>query len=237
MGNVIGRILWISCFSTAWVGSGCGSEEGTAEESDTGTDTGTDTGETAGDGGAGTDSVAQLCPDFAAKLMACGASEDSLPEVQEICGKFESVFNEGFIQGLYTCLEQLDCEELLALLEAPDAGAPGGADAGVPAMPEEPSVIETCMMTALLTAEPGPANDAFQQHYCDWLVSCDTSMGPNECRASFTNSEFMFFSVMADPFVLQADACVNPPPPCENAQAVDICLNGVVESFTQAFGI
>jgi hypothetical protein len=238
MGTVLARTRCIGCFISVWMVWGCGSEEGTAEESDTGTNTGTDTGEGTADGGVGTDPTGQRCPDFTARLVSCGASEEMLPEVQQICGRFESVFNEGFTEDLYNCMVQLSCDELLSMLERSDGGVgTGGLDAGIPAMPEDPSAVETCMMTAMLTAQPGPESEAFQQHYCDWLVSCDSTVGPNECQALFTGSELMFFSVMGDRFVLQADACVNPPPPCEHAQAVEICLQTVVENFGQEFGI
>lgn len=233
MRTVAWRVIWGVCCGTVWGAYGCGSEEGTAEEGDTGTETdtgfGTGTGSGNGDGGVGTDPATGLCPGFTARLVACGADAESLPEVEDICGKFASVFNEGFLQAIYGCLEQASCEDLLVMVET--------TDAGIPTIPEEPSLVETCMMTAMLTAGPGPTSERFQQHYCDWLVSCDTTVGPNECRASFTSNELMIFTVMADSFVQQADACVNPPPPCENAQAVEICLTGVRDSFVQAFEI
>jgi hypothetical protein len=139
--------------------------------------------------------------------------------VQLLCNNMDMLFIDSFMVNLNECMMSKDCSELASLLSEAQDTATGEADAGAP-----PNMFEECAFSAAVTAEPEQANKDFQDHYCDYVIECVPEVtSRTECEALFEIEELGIYMVLDDPYITQADDCVNPQPECDDPD-VETCL-------------
>jgi hypothetical protein len=187
----------------------------TDTDADTDTDTDADA-DTDADSDADTDTgTYDACGEVSDYLTnTCGASSSDLTEFQSHCEQLDEVFIEDFMYEFAQCLLATDCEDFAEQ----DAGPDGGP----------PSAYEACLESAAVETEPEQANEAFRTHFCEYLVQC-VGGTQSECEDSFWSDDSLFFKVLDQPYIGQADDCVYPMPSC--ATDVDTCLENVVDSL------
>ncbi len=211
---------------------GCGDESGTVDDKGPGDDT---TGDTTEDTGTETDTDTETETDTSEATNGCDelyafASEDcemnpiDLVIVRVMCNNLDGVFIDSFMADATKCLADQECEELEALLEL---RGDTEVDTDAP-----PNGLEECMFEAAASAEPEEPNLEFQAHACEYLIECDPEVTSEEaCAASFESQELGIFLVVDDPYLSDADACVNPLPSQCDQEEMDACLEGVREDI------
>ena len=175
---------------------------------------------------------AEACREFLELATDCGASAAYIQEAEAYCTRMEAAFIDSFNESLMLCMSTMTCEELYEMLAQADAGvAPSGSNSDT----STPGTLETCVLNAMLAAQPEQANLDFKQHYCDWAMQCDSSLTAAECDTLFQLSDVAFFMVIEEPHITAADQCVNPMPRCDQEE-VTACLETVGSDLGTALG-
>ena len=214
--NTTSRLL----IMTALWAAACGSN--TSSDDDTETDTTTDT-TSLNDGGMGTDGDADVCADFHNYAEGCELSAQMLMIMDLICSTMDSVFTDSLLRDTMDCFTAESCEEFTALISSLATDTDTEPDAGTP-----DNSFSECAESTMLTAEPEPANEDFQEHFCDWVMQCDEKVSDIECARYFTDPDSMLlFTVLEDSYIEDADACVYPMPSCTDDDVAG-CLEEVI---------
>ena len=162
----------------------------------------------------------------------CGASAADIQEAEEYCARMDAVFIDSFNEDLMSCMTSLTCEELYDMLADPDAGI-DTADTDFALDTASTSQAELCMLNALLNVQPEQPNLNFQENYCKWMMQCDSSLTRAQCDALFRLSELAAYLVLEEPYITDANKCVNPMPRCD-LDEVTLCLQSVAETLGSA---
>ena len=218
-------------FVSALWAAACGSDS--VSDGDRGTDTSTDTAPD-NDGGTTGDSdssePSDVCMDFHNYAEGCEVTGQPLVILDLICSTMDSIFIDSFLRDTMECFTPESCEEFIALLST-TTDTDTDPDAGV-----SDDAFTTCTESTLLTAEPEPANEDFQQHFCEWAMQCDGELSELQCALYFTDPDAMLmFTVLDEPYITDADACVYPMPSCTDD--VTGCLEDVTADVSSALGV
>ena len=170
--------------------------------------------------------MSDACAGWYAFAEDCGVDFINLLLVEVQCHNMEEAFIDDFAGHFISCMEERGCDELTALLEGEeDANTEG-----------EPDIMQACMGEAAAEATPGPANRELMEHYCEYLIQCDPeTTTPTECAAVIESQGLGLAMFIDEPFVDDADACVDPMPGCDDD--VQGCFDGVAAEVTRAMSI
>jgi hypothetical protein len=177
-----------------------------------------------------------------AELDACQVFHDFLVDcddmsaveilvIEAYCEAFDDVFIDSLMDVMVPCMTEVGCEGFKEMLESAEDTDTTASDAQ--------SAMETCALEAISDVEPEQANLDFQDHFCEYIMSCDEKMSEDDCKKTFVEDQnTLFFLVLEDTYVSDADDCVtNPVPGCsiEEVEEVNACLQAVGESVSGIF--
>jgi hypothetical protein len=220
---------------SALVFVGCGSDSGTPKGDDKGKDTGdgqdagkeNDTGDTSSE--VDTSKKEQKTCDtlFDWAKDTCEMNSMELVVVQLLCNNTDKVFIDDFMTNMIDCLMNKGCDELRELIQIPIG------DTEVDTETAPPNAFQECMFEAADTAAPGQPNLEFKQHFCDYSIQCDPDIdNESDCEDLFQTENMGIFLAVDDPYITNANECVDPMPSCD--EDVQTCLELVGQDIVDA---
>ena len=206
--------------------SACGTDEAPSGETDTETDS---------DSASDSDSTQEgPCVSFHDYAMECDIEGQNLMILDLMCSTIDSLFIDSFLHDMLACFTAGTCEDFIALLESGAETADAGPSDGDAGAPDDP--FSMCTAAALLTAEPEPANEEFQENFCAWAMQCNGELSEIECNLYFADPDGMLlFTVLDEPYISDANDCVDPMPSC--TEDVGACLDAVTDDISQVLEI
>lgn len=178
---------------------------------------------------AGTEQSEDPCTKFQNYAESCGISGTSLNYLNLACGVMDKFFIESFMSEMIDCFSPDSCDEFAGIVSSLSGGDTDlDLDAGI-----LDSSFTVCAAAAVVNVEPEQANLDFKEHFCDYAVGCNDDLSRTECESRFADpGELFFYTVLEEPYITDADACVYPAPECSEADEVSACLNEVTASLT-----